>query len=73
MLSPFEADELEQLLDPRFLFTRGDPVELGEVAQVVVARKPLVDPALAAEDVADPFPHLARLLDDVVAEDTGLS
>ena len=73
VLAPIEPDELDQLLDPCLLFTRGDPVELGEVAQVVVAREPLVDPALAAEDVADPFSHLARLLDDVVAEYTGLS
>ena len=46
----------------------GDAVELGEVAQVVARREPLVEAAVAAEDVADPLPHLARVVDDVEAE-----
>ena len=68
VLPALEPDELEQLVDPRLLDLRGHSVELGEVAQVVVAGKPFVDAALAAEDVADPLPHLPRVLDDVVAE-----
>ena len=47
----------------------GHRVQLGEVAQVVERREPLVEAALAAEDVADPLAHLARVLDDVEAED----
>jgi hypothetical protein len=68
VLASLEADDLEQLLDPAPLFARGDAVELGEVAEVVVAGEALVDAALAAEDVADPLAHLVRLLDDVQPE-----
>ena len=68
VLAALEPDELEQLLDALLLDLRGHAVELGEVAQVVVAGEPLVDAALAAEDVPDALPHLARVLDDVVAE-----
>ena len=68
VLAALEPDELEQLLDPRLLDLRGHAVELGEVAQVVVAGEPFVDAALAAEDVADSLAHLPRFLDDVVAE-----
>ena len=68
VLAPLEADELEQLLDPRPDPLARHAVELREVAQVVEAGEPLVDAAVAAEDVADPLPHLARVLDDVVAE-----
>ena len=50
------------------LAARLDGVELGEVAQVVECREPLVEAALAAEDVPDPLAHPARVLDDVVAE-----
>ena len=37
-----------------------DAVQLGEVAQVVQPGQPLVEPAVAAEDVADPPAYLAR-------------
>ena len=46
----------------------GHRVELGEVAQVVVRGEALVQPALAPEHVADPLPHLARVLDHVEPE-----
>ena len=67
LLTPGEADELEQLGDPPPLFARGNRVELGEVAQVVERGEPLVETALAAEDVSDPLPDLPGVLDDVVA------
>ena len=68
LLAALQADQLEQLVDPRALAARVDAVELGEVAQVVERREPLVEAAVAAEDVADPLAHPARVLDDVVAE-----
>ena len=68
MLAPLEPYQLEQLLDSRLLLAARHAVELGEVAQVVVAGEPLVHAALAAEDVPDALPHLACLLDDVVAQ-----
>src|SRR5215211_2728758 len=68
LLSPLQADELEEVIDPRANLLRRHSVELGEVAEVVVAGQPLVDAALAAEHVADPPPYLARVLDDVEAE-----
>ena len=43
LLAAREADELEQLGDPRLLLARRDGVELGEVAQVVEAGEPLVE------------------------------
>ena len=51
-----------------FLLLRRHAVQLGEVPEVVVAGEALVDAALAAEDVADPLAHFARVLDDVVSE-----
>jgi hypothetical protein len=72
VLAALEADQFEELFDARLLDLRGHAVELCEVAQVVVAREPFVDAALAAEDVADALPDLARVLDDVVAEDAGV-
>ena len=68
LLAAREPDELEQLLDPRPLAAGLDAVELGEVAQVVERGEPLVEAAVAAEDVADPLPHPARVLDDVAPE-----
>jgi len=68
VFAALEPDQLQELFDPRLLDLRRHAVELGEVAQVVVAGEPLVDAALAAEDVADPLPDLARVLDDVEAE-----
>ena len=49
----------------------GHAVQLGEVAQVVQPGQPLVEPAVAAEDVADPAAHLAGVVDDVVPEHPG--
>jgi hypothetical protein len=68
LLATGEADQVEQLVDPPPLLPRRDRVQLGEVAQVVVGREALVQPAVAAEDVADPPAHLARVPDDVEAE-----
>jgi hypothetical protein len=68
VLASLQADELEQLLDPRLLMLGRYAVELGEVAQIVVAREPLVDAALPAEDVADPLAYLACLLHHVEPE-----
>jgi hypothetical protein len=62
VLATGQAHELEQLADPRLLLARGDAVQLGEVAQVVVAGEPLVDPALAAEDVALPPVGISRVI-----------
>ena len=62
LLAPLQPDELEQLLDPGPDSLAGNAVELGEVAQVVEPREPLVDAALAAEDVADPLAHLRASL-----------
>ena len=67
-LAAVEPDEPEQLLDPRPLAPRLDAVELGEVAQVVERGEPLVEAAVAAEDVADLLAHAPRVADDVVAE-----
>ena len=68
LLASGEADELEHLVDPLALPAAGHAVELGEVAQVVVGREPLVEPAVAAEDVADPLAHLVRVPNDVEPE-----
>jgi hypothetical protein len=68
LLAALQADELEQLVDAGALRARLDGVELGEVAQVVQRRQPLVEAAVAAEDVADVLAHPARVVDDVVAE-----
>src|SRR5205085_10741438 len=65
LLATGEPDEVEQLGDPPLLLAGGHAVELGEVAQVVETGQPLVDTSIAAEDVADPLPHLAGALDDV--------
>ena len=59
LLAALEPDELEQLVDPHALRLARHAVELGEVAQVVERREALVEAAVAAEDVADPLPHLA--------------
>ena len=61
LLAALQADELEHLVDPEPLRLAGDAVELGEVAEVVVRGEPLVEAAVAAEDVADPLAHLARV------------
>ena len=61
LLAALQADELEHLVDPVALCLAGDAVELGEVAEVVVRGEPLVEPAVAAEDVADPLANLARV------------
>ena len=53
LLAAVEADELEQLGDPALLLAGRDAVQLGEVAQVVEPGQPLVEAAVAAEDVAD--------------------
>src|SRR5256885_5285756 len=68
LLASGQPDELEQLGDPRALLLRRHRVELGEVAEVVETGEALVEPALAAEDVADPLAHLARVLDHVEPE-----
>ena len=68
VLAPLQPHELQQLLDSLLLETGWNAVQLREVAQVVVAGQPLVDAALAAEDVANPLANLARILDDVSAE-----
>jgi len=68
LLAALQPDQLEDLVDPRPLRLAGDAVELCEVAEIVARREPLVEPAVAAEDVADPLPHLASVLDDVEAE-----
>ena len=73
LLAPLQADELEQLVDPGALALRLHAVELGEVAEVVDRREPLVEPAVAAEDVPDPLPDPARVLDHVVAEHARLA
>ena len=59
LLASGEADQLEQLVDAPVLFARRNRVQLGEVAQVVPAGQPVVEAAVAAEDVPDPAPHLA--------------
>ena len=71
LLAAVEPDELEQLVDPRALHLGVDAVELGEVAQVVERGEPLVEPAVAAEDVADALPDPLRVLDDIVPEHAG--
>src|SRR5262249_29296340 len=60
-------------VDPLLLPAAGDAVELCEVPQVVEAREPLVQPAIAAEDVPDPLAYLARVAHDVAAEHAGLA
>src|SRR5205085_5903061 len=67
-LTPRESDELQHLGDPATLVARVDSVELGEVAEVVEPGKAVVEPALAAEDVADPPPNLVCLPHDVKPE-----
>ena len=52
----------------RPLLARRDAVELGEVAEVVEGAEALVEPPVAAEDVADVPAHLAGVGDDVVTE-----
>ena len=71
-LAPVELHQLEELTDPGALLAGGHGVELGEVLQVVQRREPLVEPAVAAEDVADLLAHRSRVGDDVVAEDASL-
>ena len=68
LLAALQADEVEQLVDAGPLAAGLDGVELGEVAQVVETREPLVEAALAPEHVADPLADPARVLDDVPAE-----
>jgi hypothetical protein len=68
LLASVEADQLEQLADPRALPLRLDPVQLCEVAQVVEGGQTLVEASVATEDVADPLPHPAGVLDHVAAE-----
>ncbi len=68
LLAAVEPDQLEQLSDARPLAVRIDAVQLGEVAQVVERREPLVEPAVAAEDIADALPDPPRILDDVASE-----
>ena len=68
LLPALQPDELEHLVDAHALRLAGDAVQLGEVAEVVARREALVEAAVAAEDVADPLPHLARILHDVAAE-----
>jgi len=68
LLAALQPDELEHLVDSLALSMSRDAVQLGEVAEVVVGGKPLVEAAVAAEDVADPLAHLARVVDHVVAE-----
>jgi hypothetical protein len=67
-LAARQADEVEQLRDAAPLVARRDAVELGEVAKVVVAGEAVLEATVAAEDVADPPPHLARLPHDVETE-----
>src|SRR5262249_22997103 len=68
LLAPGQPDEVEQLGDAPSLVARRDGVQLREVAEVVEGRQPLVEPAVAAEDVADPLPHLDRLAHHVGAQ-----
>src|SRR5205807_9837340 len=73
VLAAAEPDEVEELGDAALLLAGRHAVELGEVAEVVERGEPLVDPAVPAEDVADPPAHLARVLDDVEAEHARLA
>src|SRR5581483_4590295 len=68
LLAARQPDELEHLVDPPPLRLPGDAVQLGEVAQVVESREPLVQAAVAAEHVADALSDLPRVVDDVEAE-----
>src|SRR5438876_831114 len=61
-VATFEADQLEELRDASALLAHGHSVEICEVAQVVERREPVVEAAVAAEDVADPPANLARLV-----------
>jgi hypothetical protein len=72
LLPALEPHELEKLGDPGALDVRVDAVELGEIAQVVERGQPLVQAAIAAEDVPDPLPHPLRVVDHVVPEDACL-
>jgi hypothetical protein len=60
-LAALQVDELQHPRRSRPLLAAGDAVELGEVAEVVERREPLVQAAVAAEHVADPLAHLARV------------
>src|SRR5688572_27295820 len=68
LLAALQADHLEQLVDPGALALRLDAIELREIPEVVERREPLVEPAVAAEDVSDALAHPVRVLDDVAAE-----
>ena len=72
LLAALEPDELQELGDPGALDVRVDAVELREVAEVVERGQPLVQAAVAAEDVPDPLPHPVGVLHDVVPEDARL-
>src|SRR5439155_10897249 len=63
-----KPDQLEHLVDAHPLGLAAHAVQLGEIAEVVETGEPLVEPALAAEYIADPLADLARLADDVVPE-----
>ena len=66
LLAALQPDELEHLVDAQPLRLARHAVELGEVAEVVEGRQPFVEPAVAAEHVADPLTHRLRVRDDVV-------
>ena len=70
-LTSAQPDQLQQLRDASLPRARRHAVELGEIAQVVERRDPLVGTAVAAEHIADAAPHLTRLLDHVHAEHAG--
>src|SRR5262249_60838350 len=72
LLASLQADELEHLVDPGALRLAGHAVELGEVAEVVVGGEPLVQAAVAPEDVADPPADESRVLCHLRAEPPGL-
>jgi hypothetical protein len=71
LLPAGQPRELQQLADARLLLAGRHAVQLGEVAQVVQPGEPFVEPAVAAEHVADLAPHRSGVLDDVVPEHPG--
>jgi hypothetical protein len=71
VLAALERDELEQLVDARALSPRRHPVDVREVAQVIEAGESAVEPAIAAEDIADTRAHLSCLLRYVETEHAG--
>ena len=68
LLAAGQADQLEQLVDPRASAPAAARRRARRSSGGCRGGEPLVEAALAAEDVADALAHLARVLDHVVAE-----